>query len=290
MELVSVSKKYGKQMVLKEIDLELRKGVITGLIGKNGAGKTTIMKILCENIKNFEGSLNMDNHEEVGYLIEHPKAYKHKSGWYNLTYFSRIFTIEYDPEYVDFLIEALGMKNYIRKKVKNYSMGMKQRLGIAISMLSKPNYLILDEPTNGMDPDGSIEVLKTLKQLSEKYQIGVLISSHKLEDVEMISDEVVFIDHGNIKKKFETGDLAKSGVIKIGLQPEETEQAYAIISGLTEVARIEEEQIVVPFSSDLSQIIKELSKQEIYPINITKNPHSLKDYYFQMTQSGEVAQ
>ncbi|RWZ58679.1 ABC transporter ATP-binding protein [Halobacillus fulvus] len=288
MKLNGVNKMYGKQKVLDDIHLELKRGVVTGLIGKNGAGKTTIMKILCGNIKNFEGEVERGQ-GSVGYLIEHPKAYMNESGRYNLKYFSHIYSAEPDHDYIKFLIQSLGMESYINKKVKGYSMGMKQRLGIAISMLRKPDYLILDEPTNGMDPDGSIEVLKTLKELSEQFEIGVLISSHKLEDVEMISDEIVFISQGKIKKTMDTGDLSKTGVIQIGLQPEDLEEGYAVISRSVETVEREGEEIIVPISVDLSALLKELAKEDIFPSNITKNSHTLKDYYFQMTESQEVA-
>ncbi|PTK86803.1 phenol-soluble modulin export ABC transporter ATP-binding protein PmtC, partial [Staphylococcus gallinarum] len=141
---------------MDHIDFDFGHSQIVGLIGKNGVGKTTLMKVMNGNIINYKGEVKLGNKENIGYLIEHPKLYDNKSGLYNLKLFAHVLGKGFDKKYTDYIIDAFGMRPYIKKKVKKYSMGMKQKLAIAVSLMNKPKYLILDEPTNGMDPDGSI--------------------------------------------------------------------------------------------------------------------------------------
>lgn len=286
MKLENVSKKFKDNLVLRDINLNLEGGTIIGLVGRNGAGKTTIMKIICGNIVNYEGKLDILDEDSIGYLIEHPKFYSNASGSYNLRYFSDILTGKVDKEYIDFIIKSLKMDEYIDKKVKNYSLGMKQRLGIAISLLKKPNFLILDEPTNGMDPEGSLDVLTIIKSLGEKYNMGILISSHKLEDIEMISDTIVYIDKGIIQNTIEKDTLVQSGVIIISLSPNDIDYAYSLIQNDVKVLSVETQSIKIESIEDYSFIIKKLAEHNIFPKNIEKKSTTLKDYYFNLSDKG----
>ena len=148
----------------------------------------------------------MPKGENVGYLIEHPKLYGNKTGLFNLKLFAQVLGDGFDKEYANHIIEAFGMKPYIKKKVNKYSMGMKQKLSIAVSLMNKPKYLILDEPTNGMDPDGSIDVLKTIQSLVQQLEMKILISSHKLEDIELICDRAVFLRDGKFVQDVDMKD------------------------------------------------------------------------------------
>ena len=168
MKLKRVSKSFNKQKILDNVTFSFSDSKIVGLIGKNGAGKTTLMKIMNGNITNFSGTVDYNNNEKISYLIEHPKLYENKSGLYNLKYFSRILGSGYDEDFVKNIINTFNMNSFINKKAGKYSMGMKQKLAIAVSLVNKPNYLILDEPTNGMDPDGSIDILKSVLLQSKK--------------------------------------------------------------------------------------------------------------------------
>ena len=181
MKIENITKKYKDNTVLDNLSFSFDSSRIVGLIGKNGVGKTTIMKIMNGNIVNFKGKVNLN--QNIGYLIEHPKLYQDLSGIKNLKTISNILGVTFDKDYANKIIKAFDMESYINKKVKKYSLGMKQKLAIAVSLINKPNYLILDEPTNGMDPDGSIDVLNTIKNITNEFNMRVLISSHKLEDI-----------------------------------------------------------------------------------------------------------
>lgn len=285
MELKNVSKMYGQKTVLSDVNLSLDSG-ITGLIGKNGAGKTTLMKILCEVIPNFTGEFERNRNERVGYLIEDPKYYKAKSGMYNIKYFSSIHSKNVDKDYIQNLVNDMGMENYIHKKVKTYSMGMKQKLGLVIALLQKPEYLILDEPTNGMDPDGSIDVLNIIKSLVQKYDISVLISSHKLEDIESVSNDVVFINDGELGEKIAITELNRGISYEFTFEAGDIDTAISILNTAELKFQREQQTVTMSHLDDLQKVLKTLFEENIVPVDVNKIKHSVKDYYFQQMQRG----
>lgn len=288
MELKNVSKSYGNKAVLENVNINLVSG-ITGLIGKNGAGKTTLMKILCEVIPNYTGDFERSADDQVGYLIEDPKYYKSKSGMYNIRYFSRVYSQTVDKAYIDTLIKDMGMEGYINKKVKTYSMGMKQKLGLVIALLHQPKYLILDEPTNGMDPDGSIDVLNIIKSLVEKYDICVLISSHKLEDIESVSNDIIFINDGKLAEKTSVSELNVGTSYELTFSVEDIEQAVSILESQSLEIVTKDVVVTVNQLEDLKHTLRMLFEADIVPEDIVKIQHSVKDYYFQQMKKGRDA-
>ncbi|MCY8463605.1 ABC transporter ATP-binding protein [Bacillus atrophaeus] len=199
MHVNSVAKKYRSSVVLNGISFDFKQGEIVGLIGSNGAGKSTLMKIIAQTIQTFDGSVEDNNH--VGYLIEEPKLYSNKTGLAHLSYFSEIYGNKFKLSEYEELLKGLQLFDVLNKKVKEYSLGMRQKLGIVISLLNKPSYVVLDEPTNSMDIETSLEVLQQLRKMANVWNVGVLISSHKLEDIETICDRVLFLEKGTISEE-----------------------------------------------------------------------------------------
>ncbi|WP_100332581.1 ABC transporter ATP-binding protein [Bacillus xiapuensis] len=191
-----LTKRYGQSIVLKDLSLEFSQGEIVGLIGRNGAGKSTLMKIITQIIQTYDGTV-ADNHQ-VGYLIEEPKLFSNKTGLYHLTYFSGIYGNTFKLNKYEKILRNLQLFDVLNKKVKEYSLGMRQKLGIVISLLNNPNYIVLDEPTNGMDVETSFEILQELRRMADEWNVGILISSHKLEDIEAVCNRVLFIEDGTI--------------------------------------------------------------------------------------------
>lgn len=288
MNLINVSKKYKGNKVLEDINLNFNNNNIIGLIGKNGAGKTTLMKVIINNIINYDGMIKHNN-SPIGYLIEHPKLYNQETGLENLKIFSNIIGNGYEKNYAYNIINAFGMNSYIDKKVKKYSMGMKQKLAIAISMMNKPKYLILDEPTNGMDPDGSIKVLNELKELVQDTETKILISSHKLEDIELICDRAIFIQNGSIIKDIDLLEANRYEHIYIKVKPEDFMKSKDILSKNNEIERSYEKEnlIVISPKSNSSEILMQLSKFEIFPQSIEEKKLSLRDTYFNLNEGEE---
>ncbi|MFP6334048.1 ABC transporter ATP-binding protein, partial [Bacillus subtilis] len=184
LKLKNINKYYGKQQVLNDIDFEFGDSQIVGLIGKNGVGKTTLMKIMNENIVKYSGKFEQESDVRVGYLIENPKLYLNKTGYYNLNFFREVLGKEVDDAYVNQLIESFGIKPYINKKVQKYSMGMKQKISIAVALMNKPHYLILDEPTVGIDARHVSEFYQLLTQLKEEG-ITIILVTH---DIGVVAD------------------------------------------------------------------------------------------------------
>lgn len=289
MKLEQITKKYGHNTVIDHIDFDFGNSQIVGLIGKNGVGKTTLMKVMNGNIINFEGKVNLPNDENVGYLIEHPKLYDNKTGLYNLKLFSQVLGKGFDKKYADHIIDAFGMRPYIKKKVKKYSMGMKQKLAIAVSLMNKPKYLILDEPTNGMDPDGSIDVLKTIQSLVKQLEMKILISSHKLEDIELICDRAVFLRDGTFVQDVNMKDGGPKDSTIITIDKEDFGKSLEILTENFHVQQSSKDngEIIIKAQSNYKDVIQSLAKLNIYPKYIETRKSSLRDTYFNINQRGD---
>ncbi|WP_204190590.1 phenol-soluble modulin export ABC transporter ATP-binding protein PmtC [Mammaliicoccus sciuri] len=290
MKLNNIQKYYGKQHILKNINFDFGDSQIVGLIGKNGVGKTTLMKIMNQNIMKYEGTFKKENRDKVGYLIENPKLYLNKTGYYNLNFFRNVLGTNVDDDYINMLIESFGIKPYINKKVKKYSMGMKQKLSIAVALMNKPQYLILDEPTNGMDPDGSIDVLKTLEKVSKDLNIKVLISSHKLEDIELICDRTVFMKDGAIVEDYDMKAQSKD-VTKFIFDHSSYNEALNILTMNYKVVTSNKQESIISVEAlqDYQEVLKSLSAQNIYPKFIQNNKTTLRDQYFNINKGVEVS-
>ena len=289
MKLQHITKKYGQNTVLDDIDFDFGESQIVGLIGKNGVGKTTLMKVMNNNIINYQGKVDMPKSENVGYLIEHPKLYGNKTGLFNLKLFAQVLGDGFDKEYANHIIEAFGMKPYIKKKVNKYSMGMKQKLSIAVSLMNKPKYLILDEPTNGMDPDGSIDVLKTIQSLVQQLEMKILISSHNLEDIELICDRAVFLRDGKFVQDVDMKDGGPEDSTILTLQKDDFNKALDSLSENFKVQQSQKEsgEIIIKAQNDYRELLKSLSQLDIYPKYIETRKSSLRDTYFNINQRGD---
>lgn len=211
LEVTNLSKSFGKRKILDNINLTIYEGDIIGLIGPNGAGKTTLIKTILRLYYYDKGSVKICGYDtkkqleqalsKVGSIIEKPDMYDQLTGRKNLKITELLNNI-HDQKYVEEMIEFVGLKTRINDKVKKYSLGTKQRLAIANALIKKPKLLILDEPTNGLDPKGIRELRQMLKTISQEQNMSILISSHILSEVENICDRVVIIDQGRLVKEF----------------------------------------------------------------------------------------
>lgn len=203
-ELIDVNKKLGKQEILKDINLKLEKGKIYGLVGANGSGKSTLLKIILGLYKT-NGKVLLNGYEikrnykealkEISGIVDYVSLYEFMTAKENLRYFSLLYDVPLTK--VREVLEVVRLDINDKKLVKNYSLGMKQKLGIAISLLKDPNILILDEPTNGLDPKGIKDLRELLKSFKDKT---IIVSSHLISEIEKISTDILFINNKNVYK------------------------------------------------------------------------------------------
>ncbi len=207
MKLKDISITLGKNQILDNINLEMNEGEVVGLLGPNGAGKTTLMKCMCRLLVCDSGSIVINGHDiqnkyqealkHMGVLIEETCAYDRLSGLENLKILARMYD-GFDMGKLDDIIEIIGLKDSIKNKFKTYSLGMKKRLGIGMALLNEPDILLLDEPSNGLDIEGQIEIRELILRLVKEKNITILISSHVTGQLEKICNRAVFMKKGKL--------------------------------------------------------------------------------------------
>ncbi|GLI89454.1 ABC transporter ATP-binding protein [Bacillus subtilis] len=276
MHINSIAKKYSSSVVLKGISFDFKQGEIVGLIGSNGAGKSTLMKIIAQTIQTFDGSVEDNNH--VGYLIEEPKLYSNKTGLAHLSYFSEIYGNKFKLSEYEELLKGLQLFDVLNKKVKEYSLGMRQKLGIVISLLNKPSYVILDEPTNSMDIETSLEVLQQLRKMATVWNIGILISSHKLEDIETICDRVLFIEKGTISDEQQFSKESQS-ILKLVFDNPTDLATFIESQEFGSIIHTSERTIQIETTAENTEIFKFLNQLKIRLIDFTAEKKTLRNVY-----------
>ncbi len=285
-----------KNKVLKNINLTVPKGSIYGFIGPNGSGKSTTMGLLTDLIPNDVTSVFLfDNQtkeylpigfKEIGSLIESPSLYLHMTGEQNLKYICTIRQIS--TSQIDGILDKVGLFHAKKKKVKKYSLGMKQRLAIAITLLHNPQLLLLDEPVNGLDPNGMIEIRELLMKLNKEEGVTIFISSHLLDEIEKMCTHIGVINKGEILfegTKAQLNEKLQSNEIIV--QTNDAEQYREIIEPIGfPLTQILENEIKFKISSDedIPKIVQKLTELQvpIYGIQKTKN---LENQFLELTQN-----
>ena len=217
-ETRNLSKIYSKNTVVNSVDMHVEKGKIYGLLGKNGAGKTTTMCMLLNLISPSSGEIllfgknprkySAEVYSKIGSIIETPGFYENLTAYENLKVLAKLRG-NYNPQNINLVLEMVNLENAKSKKFKDFSLGMKQRLGIAAAIMHTPDLLILDEPINGLDPIGIKEIRTLLKRLTHEFGITILISSHILSEIENIADVIGFMDEGVLIEEISKDDLFK---------------------------------------------------------------------------------
>lgn len=274
-QLENISKTIDKKEILTNISITVEPGEIVGLIGPNGAGKTTTMKIMSGLIVNFQGKVV--GQERIGVLIDGPKYFPNRTARENLNYFRALSKESYSVDYVESLFD---MKNYGKKKVKDFSLGMKQRLGMALALINKNELLILDEPMNGLDPDGVQATIQTLKHLAKELHIGIVISSHILGDLDKLCDRAYFIKNGAI---IQTVTLGKEVSVYQFTFDEENEDKVSEISALFDGVE-QRHPLWLISEADYPLFLKELVLNDIIPLEMKKHALNLEDVYFSLVE------
>ena len=241
LEVLGLKKRIGLKTIVEDITFDMRKGEIIGLLGPNGSGKTTIMRMMVGLTKMtkgdvycFEKPLGLGKTamlKEVGAMIETPEFYNYMSGWSNLKQIARVCGKKVTRARMKELVEFVGLKKVIRKKVKTYSLGMRQRLGLAQALLNDPKVLILDEPVNGLDPQGVQDFRNKLKEIAATG-VSILISSHLLDEIEKVCDRVIVIEKGRIIADDKLENLVADEIIKTLMKTHDVEKTEILVREL----------------------------------------------------------
>lgn len=223
LRVTNLTKKFKERVAVNGISFEVHEGEIFGLLGPNGAGKTTTMRMICGLTTITHGNIEVlhysveKNFEKAmlatGGIIETPLLYGYMSGYDNLKYYASLYAKHISRAQILEYAAIVGLENRIKDKVKSYSLGMRQRLGIAQALLHSPKLLVLDEPLSGLDPSGNKEMRDFLRKIAQKYKMGILISSHMLSDMEKLCDTLGIINNGRLIET-KSVEQIKSGIAK----------------------------------------------------------------------------
>lgn len=295
-----LTKTIGGKNIVEDVNLHVKKGEIYGFLGPNGAGKTTVMKMITNLWKPTDGSIELfgttltSNSYEVlkrmGSIIEFPAFYEHMTGYENLKLHCEYMGY-YKHNSIENALEMLGLKDAANKKVKAYSLGMKERLGIARAILCKPELLILDEPTNGLDPAGMKQIRDLLKTLSAEYGITIMISSHILSEVESIADTVGIINHGRLIKEISMEEIEQLNLSYIEVTVSNVKKATVILTeelGISNFKITEGGEIRI-YDNHLSaqELSKTFALNDVEVSALGKKSETLEDYFLKMTSEVE---
>lgn len=302
LEIKHVTKKFGKKTIIDDMSFSVEPGEVYGFLGPNGSGKTTIIKMIMGLLKITKGQILVDGHdvekdyekaaEVFGGIIENPEMYGELKGITNLKVFSTLYPNVTD-ESIQKIVEIVGLKDRINDPIKKYSLGMRQRLGLALALVHTPRLLILDEPTNGLDPKGIKELRDILRSLA-KQGTAVFISSHLLSEMELMCDKVCIIDKGKVieikdlrKSKVESVDEATgTEIYEFMYETDNDEKAFELAKKLKLNCEKDKENrlIVHATKKEVARLTKNLVENDINVFIVNIVSKSLEELYIETTE------
>ncbi|MTH55725.1 ATP-binding cassette domain-containing protein [Bacillus mangrovi] len=304
LEVQGLKKKIGKRYIVNDVNFRVEAGEIFGLLGPNGAGKTTIIRMITGLINKTEGNVLIkgssadtnfkESMNELGAIVENPEFYKFMTGYANLKHYARMSVKPITEERIKEVIRLVKLENAIHQKVKTYSLGMRQRLGVAQALLHEPSLLILDEPTNGLDPQGMKELRDYLKELA-KSGTSILVSSHMLGEMQLMCDRFAIIEKGELTHVASMEDTDREAA-------EELREVKLVVSSAAEASvlpviasaenlRVADEQTLTFMAKydSMPEIIKQLAGSGILVYELTPAKKSLEDRFLELTRQKEEA-
>lgn len=294
LETHGLTKQFGRYKAVNRLDMHIRRGAVYGFIGRNGAGKTTFLKMICGlsnptageySIFGYSGKELAQVRSRVGCLIEAPGIYPNMTAKDNLMIKAQMFGI-HDRKYADELLDMVGLGDVGRKKAGHFSLGMKQRLGIALALVGNPDLLVLDEPINGLDPQGIAEVRDMLRALAQERDITILISSHILEELSKLCTDFGIIHKGSLIKELSQEQLMQQCEKRLELVVDEPQKAMTVLDSMN----IHDYEAVDPTHlhvyerlEDSMLINRELVNAGVLPREMKVNQEELESYFLNLT-------
>ena len=295
LQIRDLTKKIGNKVIVDQVTLDMEKGEILGLLGPNGAGKTTTIRMIVGLMSKSGGQVVIDGTDthahfeqamkHVGVIVENPDLYKYLSGYDNLIHFSRM-TPGVTEARIREVIALVGLEDSINDKVATYSLGMRQRLGLAVVLVHKPSLLVLDEPTNGLDPAGIRELRGHLKHLAHKEGVGIMISSHLMSEMEMMCDRVAILQKGKLVGVHNISDMADDERTQVRFEVDRPDLAIQILQAIMAGDEITADQRHVQISiakAHIPEISRKLMEAgiDVYGVNTIKK--TLEDKFMEVT-------
>ncbi len=296
LECNNLHKKFGKKEVIKNVSTTVEAGDILGFIGPNGAGKTTTIKLILGLQKIDKGTVKINGYDitkdfekaiaRVGAIVENPDLYMYLTGYKNLKLIARMYK-NVDKARIDEVVKLVGLQERINDKVSKYSLGMRQRLGIAQAILHKPNILILDEPTNGLDPEGIRELRELLQKLAKEEQMAILISSHNLAELDSFCTKICIIQNGEVIETKEITKLkAEASTNYTIFKISNTDNIKNIVENANVLNSAEFKILAEP--KEVATIVKKLVENNIEVYRIEEDITTLEDAFLRKTGGNKI--
>lgn len=295
LEVQNAQKKIGSKIIIDEVSFHVPKGKIVGLLGPNGAGKTTLIRMIVGLMRLSQGEIIIANHSlkktyrqaiaEVGAIVENPEFYNYMSGMDNLMQYARMSKKKVMPEEILAIIKQVHLEDHIGKKVKTYSLGMRQRLGVAQALIHHPSLLVLDEPMNGLDPMGMKEFREMIRDLKNKG-LSVILSSHQLSDIELVADELVIVQNGKVTHQVSMNELKNQQLTMI-IESQKTEEVIRFLRQEGVAVEQHSKQIWVTLEQDIRvSLLKDLVENDLAISAYYPKVASLEEVFLDWTKEG----
>ena len=299
METVGLRKSYKGNVVVNDVNIHVPKGSIYGFVGPNGAGKSTVMKMILNLIQPEAGEVQLfgekvtnqsyEVFKRVGSIIENPYFYEKMTARQNLELHCDYMGFP-NKERIDEVLQMVDLQNVEGKQIRHYSLGMKQRLAIARAILAKPEFLILDEPINALDPEGIREMRNLFQRLNQEDETTIFISSHILSEVDLIADTIGIIQHGNLLAELPIEEIHKHQTEYISLQVDYVAHAATLLEqmDITNFSVLDQEFIRIYDSNISGKVLsKALIESGVGLESLGRKQDTLEDYFFQLTEEGK---
>jgi ABC-2 type transport system ATP-binding protein len=295
----NVSKKIGRNTIIHNLNFSVQSGEVFGFLGPNGSGKTTTIRMMTGLTKISQGDILIKDHSityqfeqaiaQVGGIVENPDLYKFLTGYQNLKHYARMVS-GVSKKRILKVAENVGLKNSIHEKVSRYSLGMRQRLGIAQALLHRPSLLILDEPTNGLDPAGIHELRQNLKSLAHQENVAVFVSSHLLSEMQLMCDKVAILQEGKLARIENIHDfISQNSITRVFLEVKasQIESVQSLLSDINKTALLQQSTNIFQIQMNKTEI-PELNKlfvdNGIQVLGIHAEDQTLEDKFLEMTE------
>ena len=299
-----LSKRYKSQMAVNQANMNIAKGDIYGFVGENGSGKTTIIRLITGLIFPNSGSFELfgipnksteitEARKRVGAIVETPSIYRNMSAYDNLKMQCTVLGLDCDDEVIRETLMEVGLEELFnnKKHVGDFSLGMRQRLGIAMALLGKPEFLILDEPMNGLDPQGIVEIRELILRLNREYNITFLISSHILTELALVATKYGIISHGHIVKEITSDDIKREYGKTTTIKSDDPNALYGVISQFYPQSQLSFVAYGVNISGDidLNQLLGAIISKGIKITSVNCSETGIEDYYLSLLGGGHNA-